>query len=163
MKNNLLNTSKNFLSKLLLSKKKRVYESLEEIPIAKWWSVCDGELTKLIIDGGFTQLELYNIYIKLLQDYYDAFGTTEQHKAFVNARYEYACKLAEYIEKQDGTSKMFLLIAKQDLKEVTPTTNKGKELSLMEIIVNLEKSLGFSLDKNTLSTYKFYSYLKNNG
>ena len=31
MKNNLLNTSKNFLSKLLLSKKKKAYESLEEI------------------------------------------------------------------------------------------------------------------------------------
>jgi len=163
MRNNLLNTSKNFLSKLFLSKNKKAYDSLEEIPIAKWWSICDGEFTKLIIDGSFTQLELYNIYIKLLQDYYDAFGTTEQHSKFVDARYEYACKLAQYIQHQDGTSKMFLIMAKEDLKDATPTKSNNKDIPLMELIVNLEKSLGFSLDKNTLSTYKFYSYLKNNG
>jgi len=163
MKKDLLNTSKNFLSKLFLHRSKKAYNSLEELPIAKWWAICDGEFTKLIIDGSFTQLELYNIYIKLLQDYYDSFGTTEQHAKFVNARYEYAIRLAEYIQTQDGTSKMFLLMAKEDLKEATPTKSNDKDISLMELIVNLEKSLGFPLDKNTLSTYKFYSYLKNNG
>ena len=156
MSNNLLNILKNCLSK------KKAFRTIKELPISIWWQVCEGNFTKLIINGSYTETELYNLYLSLLQEYYDHFGTSEEHLAFINARHEYALKLADYITLQDGTSKMYLLMAKEDLNDVTPKKpNKQKEPQLCEFIVNLEKSLGFELNENKLSTYKFYSYLKN--
>ena len=146
----------------IFSKGKKAYTSIKKLPISIWWDITEGgNYSQLVLDGNYSNIELYNIYLSLLQEYYDHFGTTEQHEAFVQARYKYAKALAKYISTQNSFDKMLLEMAEIDLKEVTPKNNQEeKSQTLAEAITIIEKNFGFQLDEETLSTYKFYSYQK---
>ena len=141
---------------------KKAYKSIKKLPISLWWSITEGaSFEALVIDGKFSNLELYNIYLDLMQQYYDEFGTTETHESFIDARMNYALKLARYISTQNAFDKMLLEMALIDLKEATPTQDQnGKKQTLSGAITIIEESFGFQLDEETLSTYKFYSYQK---
>ncbi len=138
------------------------YTSIKKMPIAVWWSITEGDnFQKIVISGAFSNIKLYNIYLDLLQQYYDAFGTTEQHKAFLDARLNYALKLAQYLSTQNSFDKMFMEMALIDLQDVSPKQDQTqKEIKLSEAITIIEKNFGFQLDEETLSVYKFYSYQK---
>jgi hypothetical protein len=142
--------------------KNKAYRSIKKMPISVWWSITEGDnFQNIVISGAFSNIKLYNIYLDLLQQYYDAFGTTEQHKAFLDARLNYALKLAQYLSTQDSFDKMFMEMALIDLQDVSPKQDQTqKEIKLSEAITIIEKNFGFQLDEETLSVYKFYSYQK---
>jgi len=145
-----------------LKGKKQAYTSIKKLPISIWWEITEGgNYEKLVLSGNYSNMELYNIYLDLLQQYYDSFGSTEKHQAFVLARYSYAKALARYVSSQAPVDKMYLEMATIDLQEATPRSDEGgEEQSLPELITIIEKNFGFQLDEETLSTYKFYSYQK---
>lgn len=142
--------------------KNKAYTSIKKMPISVWWSITEGDnFENIVISGAFSNMQLYNIYLDLLQQYYDAFGTTEQHKAFLDARLNYALKLAQYLSTQNSFDKMFMEMALIDLQDVSPKQDQTqKEIKLSEAITIIEKNFGFQLDEETLSVYKFYSYQK---
>jgi len=150
-----------FLNISQLFSKKKAYLSLKKLPIAKWWAITEeGNFEVLVISGKYTNLELYNIYLDLLQEYYDNFGTTETHGAFIEAKFNYAKALAKWISTQNGTDKMFLEMAKIDLQEATPRKEQSEKVyTLYDEMSSIEKVYG-PLDEDKLSTMKYYSYRK---
>lgn len=149
------------IGKIFSSKKREAYLSLKKLPISKWWAITEeGKFEVLVIDGEFSNLELYNIYLDLLQEYYDNFGTSETHGAFIEAKFNYAKALSKWIGSQDGTDKMFLEMAKIDLQEATPKKDQNEDkYTLYDEMSSIEKIYG-PLDEDKLSTMKYYSYRK---
>ena len=143
-------------------KTRQVYTSIKTLPISIWWEITEGgSFEKLVIKGKYSNFELYDLYLNLLQEYYDHFGTTEKHKAFIDAKFNYAKNLAKWISTGDGTDKMFLEMAKIDFQEFQPNSNEEKEeYKLSEAVSVLEEVFGFAIDEDKLSTYKFYSRQK---
>ena len=143
-------------------KTREAYTSIKTLPISIWWDITEGgSFEKLVIKGKYSNFELYDLYLNLLQEYYDHFGTTEQHEAFIEAKLNYAIKLAKWISSQDGTDKMFLEMARIDFNEVSPkNSNNKEEYKLSTAISVIEEAFGFAIDEDNLSTYKFYSRQK---
>ena len=150
------------MSILSIFSTRKKYDSIKSLPISIWWSITEGgSFESLVISGKYSKLELYKTYLDLLQEYYDNFGTTETHEAFIKARYEYALKLAKYVHTQDRFDKTLLKMALIDLKELTPRQDQnGKKQTLPEAITIIEESFGFPVDQDKLSVLKFYSYQK---
>ena len=161
MKQSFLNIGKIFSPKQE-QEEREAYLSLKKISIAKWWEVIEeGNYNALVIKGEFTDIEIQNIFIDLLQQYHDAFGTTEKHKQFLQAKFEYVKKLAKYVSSQAPVDKMFLQMAEIDFKELTPRSDEqGKPLSLGEEIAIIEEHFAGEKDEDTLSACKFYTYKK---
>lgn len=153
-----LNIGKIFSSK----KERKVYRTIKKLPISIWWKITDtGDYSLLVQEGEFSEMELYNIYLDMLQEYYDNFGTTETHQAFILARFNYAKALCKFIQSQSGHDKMFLEMAKIDLQEVTPRKEQNqKPFTLGEAITIIEENFVGEKDEDTLTTYKFYLYQK---
>ena len=144
------------------SETRKAYKTLHDLPAIVWWDVTEGKgFEGLVIKGKYSELEIFHIYLDLLQEYYNDFGTTEKHESFINARYEYAVKLAKYIETQNGFDKMFMEMALIDLQALEPkSSDNEKTVKFHEQIRAIEKYMGFKVDKKTISTHDFYSYLK---
>jgi hypothetical protein len=157
MKQGFLNIGKLFYKK----EKKQAYKSIKKLPISVWWDITEnGNFNGLVIDGKYSEIELYNIYLDLLQEYYDHFGTSETHEAFINAKMNYALKLAKWISTQNGTDKMFLEMSLIDFREATPIKDQNEsKQSLSQAIAIIEENF-FQVDEDKLSVYKFYSYQK---
>lgn len=153
----------NILKKMFSVKKENsVYASIKNLPISIWWEInYEGKFEKLVLEGSFSEIELYNFYLVLLQEYYDNFGVTEEHSEFIKAKLKYTEKLADYIIKQNNESKMFLEMAKIEMQELIPKEKVEKEkIQLFEYITNIEKNFGFKINEDELTTYKFYAYQK---
>ena len=150
------------MSILSIFSTRKKYDSIKSLPISIWWSITEGgSFESLVISGKYSKLELYKTYLDLLQEYYDNFGTTETHEAFIKARYEYALKLAKYVHTQNGFDKTLLKMALIDLKELTPRQDQnGNKQTLPEAIAIIEENFGFPVDQDKLSVLKFYSYQK---
>ena len=155
MKQSLLNISQIF-------SKKKAYTSLKKISIAKWNLITEhGSFNELVIEGEFSNLELYNVYLDLLQQYYDEFGTTETYDAFMDAKLDYALKLAAWITTQNGSDRMFLEMARIDYNESMPKKENGESFKLSEQISVLVEYYKVEYDEETMSAHKFYSRKKN--
>ena len=153
----------NILKKMFSVKKENsVYASIKNLPISIWGEInYEGKIEKLVLEGSFSEIELYNFYLILLQEYYDNFGVTEEHSEFIKAKLKYTEKLADYIIKQNNESKMFLEMAKIEMQELIPKEKVEKEkVQLFEYITNIEKNFGFKINEDELTTYKFYAYQK---
>jgi len=150
------------MSILSIFSTRKKYDSIKSLPISIWWSITEGgSFESLVISGKYSKLELYKTYLDLLQEYYDNFGTTERHEAFIKARYEYALKLARYVHTQNGFDKTLLKMALIDLKELTPRQDQnGNKQTLPEAIAIIEENFNFPVDQDKLSVLKFYSYQK---
>ena len=150
------------IGKIFKKEEREAYLSLKKISIAKWWEVIEeGNYNALIIRGEFEEYELQNIFIELLQQYHDNFGTTEKHKQFLEAKLQYVLKLAKFVESQSFEDKMFLQMAEIDFKELTPRSDQEQEpLSLGQEIAVIEEHFSGEKDEETLSAYKFYTYKK---
>jgi hypothetical protein len=158
----------NILKKIFSVKEKgKLYTSIKELPISKWWQVNnEGKFNELIIEGSFSDAELYNCYLNLLQEYYNCFGLSEQYLAFIDAKLKYTELLADYIINQKESESMFLEMAKIEMMDLAPEKIKENDkIELFQYITNIEKNFGFQINENELTTYKFYAYQKslNNG
>lgn len=138
---------------------KQMYKSIKDLPIKVWFEFNEGIFENIVIKGKFNNIEIMNKYLELVQEYYNSFGTSNEYKAFVKKKLDYAKKLCEYLKKQDGTSKMWLEICKVELEDLTPKGNKDS--SLDDYMVSIENYYKFQINSETISTYKFYTYLKN--
>lgn len=138
------------------------YKSLKEISIKNWWEVMEGKLENLIIEGNYTNVELVAIYEMLMQEYLDNFGTTEDYKLFLTRKLDYALALSEYVEEQSDHKKMLLEMAKIDFQEFMKVANRKDEKpqSLESLMMLVEKKMGFQINENIMSAFKFYTYLK---
>ena len=139
--------------------KKQIYKSIKELPVKTWFEFNEGIFENIVIKGKFNNIEIMNKYMELVQEYYNSFGTSNEYKAFVKKKLEYAKKLCTYLKNQDGTSKMWLEICKVELEDLTPKDNKNN--SLDDYIVSIENYYKFQINSESISTYKFYTYLKN--
>lgn len=147
----------------IFSSKKEIYTTIKKLPISIWWEITENNnFEGLVLSGKYSNIELYNTYLDLLQEYYTSFGTTEKHNAFILAKLNYAKKLAKWISTQKEDDKMFLEMSLIDLQELAKkeTHNNENEQSLFDSITVLEKYFGFQLNEDTLTVYKFYSYQK---
>lgn len=141
---------------------RRIYTSIKQLPISIWWQInYEGKFEQLVLEGSFSDDELYNSYLNLLQEYYDNFGISEEHEAFIKSKLKYTEKLADYIINQSNESKMFLEMAKIEMSELTPKEKiENEKTELFEYITNIEKAFGFQIDEDQLTTFKFYAYQK---
>ena len=138
---------------------KKMYKSIKELPVKVWFEFNEGVFQNIIIKGKFENTEIMSKYLELVQEYYNSFGTSNEYQAFVKKKLEYAKKLCTYLKNQDGTSKMWMEICKVELEDLTPKENKSN--SLDDYIVSIENYYKFQINSESLSTYKFYTYLKN--
>jgi len=147
------------IGKIFSSKKRQAYTSLKTIPIGVWWEITeDGDYKKLIIEGKYTDYELFSIYLDLLQQHHDEFGSSETHNEFIKARYNYALKLAKWVETQSSFDEMLLQMAEIDLKEASPKVDQDEERhNLSEEMAAIEHEFG-QIDEMKLSALKFYSW-----
>ena len=158
----------NILKKIFSVKKERkLCTTIKELPISKWWKINnEGKFEQLVLEGSFSDAELYNCYLNLLQEYYDNFGISEDHREFIKAKLKYAELLADHIIHQKESEKMFLEMAKIEMSDLAPKKIKQSEkIELFKYITNIEKNFGFQINEDELTTYKFYAYQKslNNG
>lgn len=139
-------------------KTRSTYDDLKKIPIFNWWEITDkGNLDFIVIKGEYSEQEKYNAYLILLQQYYDYFGMGDDYKNFLQAKLNYAIKVCEHNETQNGVTEMFMKMAEVDLKEVTPVPSKEESVQLHEIISDLEMNGSPEMDEHKTSAYKFYS------
>jgi acyl carrier protein len=145
-----------------VEKERMIYQSIKKLPISIWWEInYEGKFDKLVLEGSFSDAELYNSYLIMLQEYYDNFGVSEEYEEFIKAKLKYTEKLADYIITQSNEAKMFLEMAKIEMNELTPKEKVEKEQNeLFEYITNIEKNFGFQINEEELTTYKFYAYQK---
>ena len=148
---------------LKIFSRRKVYESIKQLPIAIWWEIThEGKLERLAIKGEYSENELYNCYLNLLQEYYDEFGISEQYEVFMTAKLNYAKKLAQYIIEQKGASKMYLEMAKIEMNDLAPKKiDEKQKRKLYDHIAEIEKVFtGCEKDEEKLTTHKFYTYQK---
>lgn len=151
MQQNLLKSLKTFFIK------KEAYTSIKKLPLSIWWKITEGGSFDLLVrKGNYSNIELYNIYIDLLQQYQDNFGNSETHEAFIEAKLNYAFALAKWIKTQESFDKMLLEMASIDLKDVSPKKqSQQKEQKLHELVTEVEE-FGFEIDEDKISVYDFF-------
>jgi len=149
---------------LKIFSRRKIYKSIKQLPISIWWEMNhEGKFERLVLNGSFSENELYNCYLNLLQEYYDEFGVSEEYERFMKAKLNYAKKLADFVIKQEGSSMMFLEMAKIDMNDLAPKKIDEKtKRKLYDYIADIEKVFtGCEKDEEKLTTHKFYTYQKN--
>lgn len=150
------------LKRLLLKGKtplEKVYSSIETLPIWNWMMVHEtGNLSYLKeLDSYEVESDgrLESVWDKLYEQYFKAFGVSDEYLKRLRIRKKIALLQCELIATGDKTIKSFIGAEQEYLKEM----DKGERMKFEDIIVAIEKFMGFPIDKMKVSTLKYYTYL----
>jgi hypothetical protein len=141
------------------------YDSIENLPIWNFYKVKEtGLLTYLIIDegqhgAGITDkfsLELLEVWKSIDSRFITEFGMTEKFTNRMLLEKRILLLELDVIIKGDSLSKARLAAEKMKLDS---SDNEVKALSINEIIVSVEKFMGFSINDRICPVQKFFGYV----
>lgn len=139
------------------------YTSIKETPLSVWITINEGDLTGIIKEGSIDQVksekEIVNAWYQLNDSYLALFGIDKGIKQDIDLRKRYAFAMAEYLITNDKVYQMEAKILKKDIEDFQSLTSDNKA-TFMDIIVQVEKYFGFTLDIDQTTVHKFYTYLK---
>lgn len=132
-----------------------VYRSIEECPIWNWMKIQEtGDLTYL---GKASLEELEEIYLSMQDEIFEKFGINDKFKTYLMYMKQKASILHQMIIEPSPFLDLDLHVVEEDLKMLMD--NKEKQ-DLDDVLVIVEKFMGFQLDPKKVSVKKYYSYLK---
>ena len=137
--------------------KKSVYDSIDECPIWNWIQIQKtGNLGFLVIEGSFKAEELEQIYLDMNDQVFDKFGINNKFRTYISLLKEKCRLLSELIEEFDPFKDLDLYVIQQDIDALY----SGEKQEFDEVVIIIEKFMGFQLDPKKISVQKYYSYLK---
>lgn len=160
---------KNYLKLLMnkfinMFKSKELYCDIKYTPIDVFFEIQEGNIHKIIKKGNITQFtntELEDAYYNLMDNYYIHFEKEPQTIEQINLELQLANLICEYLKTNDDMIRLEIDLLKEELNSIKLPNNKNsKKVYLPELLTFLEMNYKFRIDE-TISTYKFYSYLKN--
>lgn len=145
----------------------KTYDNLNDLPIWHFYQVLEHTDTRylLILDdynklpniNAKKQAELAFLWAEFDTEYLTYFGIDDKFKDRLLLEKTILLLSIDYALNKSAISKSRLMQKKQMLERIS---GNKKSIKLTEILVNIEKFLGFQLDPKTLSVIKFYSYIQ---
>lgn len=135
--------------------KNSVYRTIEDCPIWNWIKIQEtGDLKYL---GDLPREELEEIYLSMQDEIFKTFGVNQRYKDYLQLLKEKARLLNEVIQTNDPFTKLDLHVIEEDISMLF---NSKEKQEFDEVVVLVEKYMGFQLDPKKISVKKYYSYLK---
>jgi hypothetical protein len=137
---------------------KSVFDNIDVCPIWNWIKIQQtGDLSYLVNKGSFTIEELEEIFLSMQDEIFKDFGISEKYKNYLSLLKEKARITIEVIETDDAFSKLDLQVVEEDIKMIL---DDGKTQQFDEVVVYIEKFMGFQLNPKKVTIRKYYNYLK---
>jgi len=137
---------------------KSVYNNIDVCPIGLWIKIQEtGDLRHLIIKGSFTIEELEEIFLSMQDEIFNSFGISQKYKDYLNLLKEKARIISEVMETDDAFSKLDLKVVEEDIEMIL---DKKEKQQFDEVVVYIEKFMGFQLNPKKVTIRKYYNYLK---
>jgi len=146
-----------------------IYKTIAELPIWNFWEVVEkNELRYLLKLKDYEQLpecteeqlhELYELWSELDYQYFEYFGIEDKY--LNRLKLEKSIIMLE-IDVALGKNTLSIVRLRQQ-KRVLAELNESSEEGLkpLDMLINVEKFMGFHLKPEQISVKKFYSYVKN--
>lgn len=146
------------LSKLEKSCSNRYFKNLEELPVYNWWKVHDTKDLEWITRGNKRPKRFAKKRLKKLDnEFIDTFGVNKKYENYLDK----LCKLEEIkidiVLSGDKSKQIFADILELEIGDILKES-EGK--SHNHGVMGVEKYIGFKLNTRKISTYEFYSYVK---
>lgn len=153
---------KKYLQKLFPKSYKRLsgktYSQFDEIPAKNWFKYFETKnLDYFVISGNPTEQQKLKSFETLFNQQIELFGLSDEFVRFFNLQKKILKLKIDYALTKKGHLKFHLKLKEQELERSNPTQKEGKKyLELVAMIEDLKKR---SIDENTISAEKFYTYL----
>jgi hypothetical protein len=144
------------------SKSKKVYDTLDTLPIFNWIKCHEDATTKycLRLDDYSRAHETTNSRVafeKCSGEYLELFGLTSEFKEYLEAKKRVMLKKLDAYLKEDRS---LLTIVRIEEKEIFNKYESNiKEVDYWEMVASLEQAMNTTIDVHKMSTKLFYKHL----
>ena len=147
------------------SNSRNFYESIDELPIHNFWKLTEGFYDYLFKDEARkTESEvLEKQWIKLYDEYLDAFGVSYEFKAICAKEKRIALMKIKMILENKPSLKTAITVEEKILEKLKGDSRQGEphdELSNERQVISIEAYFKISVDPRNTSTKKFFTYVK---
>jgi len=149
----------------LLSKRSRpdIYTSIAQLPIDNWMNVHKtGNLSYIYKLDNYDELPeqgegLVEGWRVLYDEYLQEFGLGKEYETYLRKKHKIMVKKLDLIITGDDTIKTLIKVEEAGLAMMM---DKKKPVKFIDVVASIEKYNGFQMDTSTLSTLKYYAYLR---
>lgn len=148
------------LKKIFKSESRKIYNSLNNLPIGLFFRILEtANLELLIIKGKFEAQDLEETWKELYLDYQNKFGRNTEFDEFVSNLKNLIILEIDYALTKNRVLLNDIEILKIDIEEYQKSLESEKQDNL-KVVALIEKYLGFSIDLETCSVTRFYKYIE---
>jgi len=145
--------------------KRKLYDSIEEMPIWNWMQVHETKKLKyLVITKNYKSLELENDprlmdrWKELYDQYIGEFGIHDKYQDYLRQKIKIAKLQVQHIVKDDRTKEPLIANAENTLEQMLQEKEK---IRYADVVVSIQRFLGFHINTREISVFEYYHYLKN--
>ena len=141
------------------------YKKIDDLPVWNFWQVIeDNEFGYLLKLENYEEIPEYDIeqLAKVWDDldyqYFKYFGIDEKYyDKLIQEKKILLLEIEAIIEK----STFAIVRLRQEKRFLKEMSEEGAKIKNLDMLVSVEKFMGFSLNPKEISVKKFYSYVKN--
>lgn len=136
----------------------KTYSQFDEIPAKNWFKYFETKnLDWLIKSGTPAEQQKIDSFETLFNQQIDLFGLGEDFKRFFSLQKKVIKLKIDYAVTKKKHLLFHLELKQRELETSNPTKNEG--MKYIELITLIEDSKNRSIDENSISAEKFYTYL----
>lgn len=143
----------------LLNKSKRVYSTIDELPMYNWLEITKGDFGWLFVEYRKpTKREtkwLTEVWTKIYDQYIEKVGLTDDYLDLLEAMRKCTLAICRNALKPSSLNATREAEARQSLEKMT----SGETGKFSDFVAMVEKYMGFRLNLKEISVESFYSYV----
>lgn len=140
--------------------KKNYHNSIDEMILKKWWACMDGDYSncRIDIEKEQTEQEDWEAWCIIHDSYLAEFGISSDSEQINDLRRQIIILQCEYIIDENNYLRNEIRRLKSELIDILDRKTGGDR---EDMLVHLEKWIGFRLNENEITVRKYYKVLSN--
>lgn len=140
----------------MLKRSYKLYDSIMIMPIDIWLTIHEtGDLRRLIVSGNPSPEVLHETWLDVREQHLKEFGINDNLKRYFEKRKMLIYAMCDYGIDPSPINKTMLDIAEKDLDDFQ---NEGEKGNFSILYAQIEKYMGFKLERASTSVFDFYNY-----
>lgn len=143
--------------------KKKVYKSIDELPLWNWFRIQETNELKYLFKENVSKWEFFifqlaEVWENLYNEFINTFGISDSLREVLQIKKEIAVMRYKMVaDDSNAYLQTFINIKEYELKQILGRLEKQEFTSAK---VYIEKYMGFRIDLKTTSVKEYYEYLK---
>lgn len=153
---------KKFLQKLFLKSYRntlgKTYSKFDEIPAKNWFKYFETkDLDYFVISGTPTEIQKEKSFELLFNQQIKLFGLSDEFKRYFSLQKKILKLKIDYAITKKKHLQFHIDIKEKQLNQSNPTS--ADNINYLDLVARIEDVKNRSIDENTISAEKFYTYL----